>query len=97
MKKFAALFGALAVMLGALGAHTLRDVLDVNAMNSFKTAATYQLFHSIALIALPNDPKFNWTMRCWVTGIILFSGSIYLLVFDELMGINLSLLVPLPH
>lgn len=95
MKKNAALLGALAVVLGALGAHMLRDLLDTNVMDSFQTATMYQLFHAIALVALPTEPRFLWTARCWGVGILFFSGSIYLLVFDELMGMNLSFIGPI--
>lgn len=95
MKRIAAIFGGFAVILGALGAHALEDLLDATAMESFRTATMYQLFHAIALVALPNDSKFIWTVRCWVTGILLFSGSIYLLVFDELMDMNLSFIGPI--
>lgn len=95
MKRIAAIFGGLAVILGALGAHALKDLLDATAMESFRTATMYQLFHAIAIVALPNDSKFIWTVRCWATGILLFSGSIYLLVFDELMDMNLSFIGPI--
>ncbi|MGB2445723.1 MAG: DUF423 domain-containing protein, partial [Schleiferiaceae bacterium] len=90
MKRIAAIFGGLAVILGALGAHALKDLLDTTAMESFKTATMYQLFHAIALVALPSNEKFIWTARFWIAGILLFSGSIYFLVFDELIGMNLS-------
>ena len=95
MKRIAAIFGGLAVILGALGAHALKDLLDATAMESFKTATMYQLFHAIALIALPSSEKFIWTARCWIAGIFLFSFSIYGLVLDELVGINLSFLGPI--
>ena len=95
MKKIAALLGALAVILGSLGTHMLADLLETNAMDSFKTATMYQLFHAIALVALPNNSKFIWTARSWVAGILLFSGSIYLLVLDELIGMNLSIIGPI--
>ena len=87
--------GASAVIFGALGTHTLSELLGANAINSFKTATMYQLFHAIALIALPNDSKFIWTARFWVVGILLFSGSIYILVLDELIKLNLSILGPI--
>lgn len=95
MKRIAAIFGGLAVILGALGAHALKDLLDATAMESFKTATMYQLFHAIALIALPSSEKFIWTARCWIAGIFLFSFSIYGLVLDELVGVNLSFLGPI--
>ena len=50
MKRIAAIFGGLAVILGALGAHALQEVLAPQALDSFKTATTYQLFHAIALL-----------------------------------------------
>ena len=95
MKRIAAIFGGLAVILGALGAHALKDLLDTTAMESFKTATMYQLFHAIALVALPSNEKFIWTARFWIAGILLFSGSIYFLVFDELIGMNLSIIGPI--
>ena len=95
MKKIATVLGALAVILGALGAHSLREVLDVDSMDSFKTATMYQLFHAIALIAIPNQQRFRWTARFWVAGIFLFSFSIYLLVFDDLIGCDLFFLGPI--
>jgi len=95
MKRIAAIFGGLAVILGALGAHALKDLLDATAMESFKTATMYQLFHAIALVALPSSEKFIWTARCWIAGTLLFSGSIYLLVFDDLLGMNLSIIGPI--
>lgn len=95
MKRIAAIFGGLAVILGALGAHALKEVLTPQALESFKTATTYQLFHAIALIALPSSEKFIWTARFWIAGILLFSFSIYGLALDDLVGVNLSLLGPI--
>src|SRR6056300_1266759 len=92
MKRIAAIFGGLAVILGALGAHALQEVLAPQSLESFKTATTYQLYHAIALIALPSSEKFIWTARCWVAGILLFSFSIYGIALDELVGLNLSFL-----
>ena len=95
MKRIAAIFGGIAIILGALGTHALKDLLDATAMESFRTATLYQLFHAIALLALPNESRFLWTTRCWSAGILLFSGSIYLLVFDDLLGMNLSIIGPI--
>lgn len=95
MKRIAAIFGGLAVILGAIGAHILKDILEPDSLESFKTGTTYQLFHAIAIMALPTNSKFLWTARLWIFGILLFSFSIYLLVFDELLGLNLSFLGPI--
>lgn len=95
MKSIIPFFGASAVILGALGAHALQDVLTPEEMGSFKTAVLYQLLHSVALLAVGNDENRNSTIRFWMLGILFFSFSIYLLVFDRLLRIDLGILGPL--
>ncbi len=95
MKNTIAILGALAVALGALGAHALKDVLDASSLSSYKTAVLYHLFHSIALLALTRGKYKRITAQLWLWGIVLFSGSIYLLATDELMEITLSFLGPI--
>ena len=95
MKKTIAVLGALAVALGALGAHALKDVLDATSLASYRTAVLYHLFHSIALLALIRGNYKRITAQLWLWGILLFSGSIYLLVTDELLGLSLSFLGPI--
>ena len=51
MKYLIAFFGASAVLLGALGAHTLAPYMEASALNSFKTGVLYQLVHTVALLA----------------------------------------------
>ncbi len=97
--KVASWIGAAAVVFGALGAHALKEQLDLNSLNSFNTAVRYQMWHVLALLALgimaENVKNSIWIFRLWILGIIFFSGSIYLLTLDELMGINLSFLGPI--
>ncbi len=97
--RSAAIFAGLAVILGALGAHALKSVLAPESLASFITAVRYQMWHSLALLALAliaqNIKLSPWIFRLWVLGIILFSGSIYLLTIDELIGVNLSFLGPI--
>jgi uncharacterized membrane protein YgdD (TMEM256/DUF423 family) len=95
MKKTIAILGALAVALGALGAHALKDVLEPTSLASYKTAVLYHLLHSIALLALTRGDYKRITAHLWLWGILLFSGSIYLLATDELLGITLSFLGPI--
>lgn len=95
MKKTIAILGALAVVLGAFGAHTLKEVLEPSTLTSYQTGVQYHLLHTVALLALINKPKHLWTQRLWIAGIVLFSGSIYLLSLDELLGMNLSFLGPI--
>ena len=76
----AGLLGFTGVALGAFGAHGLRDMLEsAGRLETWKTAVLYQLIHAVALLALSgwSDPaarKIGW---CWITGVLLFSGSLY--------------------
>jgi uncharacterized membrane protein YgdD (TMEM256/DUF423 family) len=83
--KIGAFIGALSVLIGAFAAHQLKQFLDADVMSTFQTGVTYQFYHSIALILTgillkryPND-WLIWAGRLFVVGIILFSGSLYLL------------------
>jgi uncharacterized membrane protein YgdD (TMEM256/DUF423 family) len=81
----AALMAALAVALGAFGAHGLKKIVPPETVATFQTGVQYQMYHALALLIaavifdkLP--PKFmNRAAICFITGIILFSGSLYLL------------------
>ena len=80
-----ALSCALAVILGAFGAHALKDLLNADLLESYHTANRYHLFHSgmlVVLYALGNRLNPGVARLCgflWITGIVLFSFSIYLL------------------
>lgn len=79
----AALSLAVAVTLGALGAHALKDSLTPDQLDSWKTGVLYQVIHSMGMLVtglLPiQKPGKWWIQRLFMTGIICFSGSIYLL------------------
>ena len=81
-----ALFGALAVMLGAFGAHGLQKVTaDENILHGFQTAVQYRMYHALALLAVAiiykeiNEKLIKWAGNFFIIGVILFSGSLYLL------------------
>jgi len=95
MKYAAAFFGASGVLLGALGAHALKEVLEPSELASFKTGVQYQLIHALALLASGYLKPARWVHWCWTLGIIFFSFSIYALVLDQVMGIDLSFLGPI--
>ena len=85
----AALFGAIAIVLGAFGAHALKKVLPLEALNTFETGVKYQMYHALFLLFVATTPlvtiKVKKTIFYLVTlGIILFSGSIYLLATNSL-------------
>lgn len=77
-----AVFGLLAVAAGAFGAHALKGKLTPDQLDSFMTAARYQLVHAILLVFLPLLPRTRLTeLAGWLfaVGILFFAGSIYLL------------------
>ncbi|UFP97064.1 DUF423 domain-containing protein [Gloeobacter morelensis] len=83
----AAVFGGLAVALGAFGAHALRERLDAQAIEIFETAARYQILHALALglVAVlaerfnPPSPLLLASGTAFIAGILIFSGSLYAL------------------
>jgi len=77
--------GAMAVALGAFGAHGLKRIVDADSVAAFQTGVQYQMYHTFALLAttilfekFPNT-WIKWAGACFITGIFLFSGSLYLL------------------
>lgn len=84
--KIATLFGFLSVLIGAFGAHGLEGVLIENQrLETYKTAVNYQFYHTLALLLvgvlmMSNPSKYLiWSAKMFVFGILLFSGSLYLL------------------
>lgn len=79
-------FGGLAVAIGAFGAHALKSVLETtNRLETFETAVKYQFYHALALLFLGllmtkfDHRMFTWSGYGFIAGIILFSGSLYIL------------------
>lgn len=85
MIRAAALFGFSAVLFGAFGAHGLKSKITSEMLAVFEVGCRYHLAHAIALLTLAGCAPFlkestlRWVTRCWVTGMIVFSGSLYLL------------------
>ena len=88
----AAAFGAVSVMLGAFGAHGLKTRMNADTFEIYETAVKYQFYHVFALLAVSIVYQYipgsllNWSGRCFVAGIILFSGSLYLLSYFKMSG-----------
>ena len=94
--KIAALSSLISVALGAFAAHGLESVLSDQRMEVFQTAVKYQLFHSLALLAvisLQDDLlQLRWkiiSLRCLLLGIVLFCGSLYLLVMTNISAFGM--------
>lgn len=84
----AAILGALTIMIGAFGAHGLKELISEKALTSFETGVRYQMYHVIVLLILGFATQISvktlkWVFRLFVFGILFFSGSIYLLTLNE--------------
>ena len=85
---------AIAVILGALGAHALKNALPPNKLESFITGNEYQVYHSIALMVLPffeeklGKKTIKLVSSLMLLGIVLFSFSIYILATKSLFPIT---------
>lgn len=92
-------FGLTGVILGAFATHGLKPVLSTAAMDSFNTGVQYQIYHAFLLLILGNlkEEKAktnNLIFYLLVVGIILFSGSIYLLATREITNLDVGSLGP---
>lgn len=91
----AALAGALAVMLGAFGAHALRAKLGPDLLAIWNTAVQYHFWHALALLAiglaavhLPESGALRWAGWLMLLGIVLFSGGLYSLALSGVRGLG---------
>lgn len=97
------LFGTTAVVLGAFAAHALGDLLSKESIETFQTGVKYQMYHALLLLLVGGlDMVSEKTKKAvfWllVIGILLFSGSIYLLATNALTSLDftsIALLTPL--
>lgn len=92
--RIAALLSMLAVILGAFGAHWLKKYLTAESLASFQTATTYLTIHALALFIVGNlfrhykEKKMIVVSYLMITGIVLFSGSIYFRVFTTAAAVG---------
>lgn len=100
--RLAALLGALSVVLGAFAAHGLRELVSAPYLLTFETAVRYQFYHALAIgLAaalyageLVHTRRLRGAVACWVGGLVLFSGSLYLLSLREVHGLPVAFLGP---
>jgi uncharacterized membrane protein YgdD (TMEM256/DUF423 family) len=90
--RVAAVSGALAVALGALGAHALKPLIAEHRLVYYEKAVYYQFVHTLALLAvallmtkLGVSAQLKWAAWAFILGILCFSGSLYLLSVIEVM------------
>jgi uncharacterized membrane protein YgdD (TMEM256/DUF423 family) len=89
----------LAVVLGAFGAHGLKEKIQPGDLENWKTGVQYQFFHALALVVLSHielpEQRVKASFWTFLFGIILFSGSLYLLSTRSLTGLSGIALGPL--
>lgn len=92
-----ALFGMLAIIFGAFGAHALKKILSEDQLKSFETGVKYQMYHAIVLLLLGFNFQFSTSVMywCFTSGVVLFSFSIYGLVLSDAKGKKLKFLGPI--
>jgi len=93
---FAAVSGFIAVAMGAFGAHGLKAILDADMLAVYKTAVMYQFWHSLGLgliavfqLHAPTSKRLIQAGWAMLTGIVLFSGSLYLLALSGIKGLGM--------
>ncbi len=95
-----AVSGMLSVAMGAFGAHALAQRLDPGALEVFKTGAQYQMIHSLALVAYgiwasifasksPQGTAPSLPGWLFAAGILLFSGSLYVLSLSGVRALGI--------
>jgi len=92
--------GVLTIVLGAFGAHVLKETLTVDGLQSFETAVRYQMYHVLVLLFVNTYTGFSDRKRkqiSWVffIGILLFSGSIYAIQLTSITAKNSWFVTPL--
>ncbi len=91
----AAIFGFIAITLGAFGAHALKGVLTIDQLNTFETGVKYQMYHALFLLFVGTNQTITEKGKKAIfylvaIGAVLFSGSIYLLSTTSITHITIS-------
>jgi uncharacterized membrane protein YgdD (TMEM256/DUF423 family) len=91
------ILGIIAIILGAFGAHALKKILSLDQLNTFETGVRYQMYHALFLLFLgilkdvsQKTKKIVYSLI--LSGVILFSGSIYLLATNTLTAFDFTII-----
>ncbi len=92
-----AILGMIAIILGAFGAHALKKVLSIDQLVTFETGVRYQMYHALFLLFIGNydalsQKKQKAIYYLVLTGVALFSGSIYLLATNSLTSFDFKII-----
>lgn len=93
----AAIFGMIAIILGAFGAHALKKVLSIEALSTFETGVKYQIYHALFLMLIGTLNELSQKAKktiynLVVLGVLFFSGSIYLLATNSLTSFDFKVI-----
>jgi len=96
----ASVLGLVTIIIGAFGAHALKDKLDPETMQSFETGVRYMMYHVLALLfinssSLLTDKSKKLISIIFFVGILLFSGSIFVISLDIISAKKIWFLTPL--
>lgn len=95
--SIASLFGVIGVSIGAFAAHFLKSRIDLSDLDVIKTGVLYLFIHTLAILAVVLLGRADQDSRLlkssgilFLTGVILFSGSLFLIATQSLSGLNLG-------
>lgn len=92
-----AIIGMLAIILGAFGAHALKKVLSAEQLTTFETGVRYQMYHALFLLFIGTITELSQKTKktiylLTVSGVFLFSGSIYLLATNSFTSFDFKVI-----
>jgi uncharacterized membrane protein YgdD (TMEM256/DUF423 family) len=92
-----AIFGMLAIILGAFGAHALKKILSLEELATFETGVKYQMYHALFLLFIGMNTTISEKIKkriyvLTLVGIVFFSGSIYLLATNSLTSFDFKVI-----
>ncbi len=91
--KIAAILGFIAIAFGAFGAHSLKKMVGLLELNTFETGVRYQMYHALFLLFIGTTNKISESVKkviylTTLSGIVLFSGSLYFLALNTFLPFN---------
>jgi uncharacterized membrane protein YgdD (TMEM256/DUF423 family) len=96
----AAFLGMLTIILGAFGAHALKDQLEPESLQSFETGVRYMMFHVLGILLINFSPLLSQRSKIRISqlfliGIVLFSGSIFVIATGMIQAKTIWFITPL--
>ena len=97
---FTCLLGALTIIIGAFGAHSLKEKLTPESLESFETGVRYLMYHVLAILLITNSKYIQEKIRLtisffFIAGIFFFSGSIFLIALNLVSASDIWFITPL--